>query len=174
MMPPRTIACTLGLLLSFGLLGLACHEEPVDCANGTCVCAAGQTCDIECAAPPCHVDCEPDSDCNSQCANGSCTCRESATCAFSCLAPPCHVICEGDHPHCDGACANGECTCGPDSRCDFVCDAPPCHANCGAGSSCSLLCPDGLNGNCSLDTCDGGAMTCPNGTTAVCGVPCPE
>ncbi|MGH1345888.1 MAG: hypothetical protein ACRBN8_30265 [Nannocystales bacterium] len=157
------------------VMGAACGDaEEKPCANGTCVCEANANCEIGCAAPPCHVDCLEGSNCEAECANGDCICRTGAACSFACDAPPCHVTCDGDNPSCDGACANGQCTCGPRSSCAFVCDAPPCHANCEAGASCSLSCPSGINGNCSLDTCDGEVTMCEDGTTVTCGVPCPS
>ncbi len=167
------ISCCLAALVALVLGG--CHDDrAAECANGECICAAGADCTIPCAAPPCQATCEPDSTCESECANGDCTCEPGARCMFSCAAPPCHVACLGDHEQCDGQCANGTCTCGPNSECAFECTAPPCHAECEAGSSCSLRCPDGLDGNCSLDQCDGTPTACPDGVTAVCGVPCPE
>lgn len=162
-------------VLGFGLavwVG-SCNAPEASCANGVCVCEAKADCSIECDAPPCHVDCHDDSSCTAACANGDCTCRPGATCDFECAAPPCHVKCEGDNPACDGACANGQCTCGPGSVCDFVCDAPPCHADC-EGASCALTCPDGVDGNCSLDACGGEVVTCEDGRTATCDTPCPE
>src|SRR5688500_4103848 len=99
-----------GWVLAF-VVSAACSERS-DCSNGTCVCAAGHRCEFECAAPPCHVDCGPRTDCTGTCANGECTCAAGSTCAFDCGAGPCHVRCEGDHPRCDGECANGTCECG--------------------------------------------------------------
>ncbi len=168
-------SCWLALAVLLGAaVGGACHDEPEPCGNGTCVCPVEHSCDVPCAAPPCHLDCEERSDCTGECANGDCTCRVGAMCAFECAAPPCHVKCEGDHPRCDGACANGTCSCGPDSTCAFVCDAPPCHAECEAGSTCTLACPSGYGMGCDFTRCAAGEPTvCDDGQTASCGAPCP-
>lgn len=161
----------LGLLFAFVV---ACHEDDHPCANGTCVCPAGGDCNLPCAAPPCHIDCGPDSTCDGECANGTCTCREGATCSLECDAPPCHVECEGDHPMCDGECANGTCSCGEHSSCAFLCEAPPCHADCSADSACTLECPSGYGDGCDFTSCAAGEATvCPGGLVAACNAPCP-
>lgn len=147
-------------------------DDPLDCHDGTCVCPANHACDAPCGAPPCHLDCQPGSDCSGECGNGTCTCRAEATCNFDCQSPPCHVTCEGDHPYCDGVCANGTCSCGPNSSCAFTCSAPPCHAECGEGSACGLLCPDGYGNGCDFTACAAGEpMICPDGI-AVCNAGC--
>lgn len=156
-----------------GLLAASCAPQDGPCGNGTCVCPVDGECDIPCAAPPCHLDCQDGSSCSGECANGDCTCRAHASCTFACAAPPCHVKCEGNNPQCDGACANGECSCGANSSCAFTCDAPPCHARCEAGSSCTLTCPSGANGDCNIVACDGEAVICDDGIVNACGAPCP-
>src|SRR5687768_16608298 len=99
----------VGWVIAF-LVGAACSERG-DCSNGTCVCEVGQSCEFDCAAPPCHVDCAGDNaQCDGVCGNGECTCRGDSACTFECHSPPCHVEC-GPGTDCSGTCANGECTC---------------------------------------------------------------
>jgi hypothetical protein len=165
----------LGCALLFGALAavVACNSGGAsDCSNGTCLCPAGTSCELGCAAPPCHVDCGNGSACTGTCANGTCTCEEGAECEFSCGAPPCHVACTGSNPTCDGVCANGDCSCGPNSVCHFACQSGPCHTTCEAGSVCVVDCPPGTAGtqDCDMPTCAAGqAITCPTHDHVVCG-----
>jgi hypothetical protein len=153
------------------------HHESADCSNGTCTCAAHDTCDFSCGSPPCHVDCGSGATCSGTCANGECTCEEGASCSFSCGAPPCHVTCEGSNPTCDGTCADGTCTCAAGSTCHFACASGPCHAACPAGASCVVACPNaGLAGtqDCDIVSCGAGSpVVCPDGLTLACGAACP-
>jgi hypothetical protein len=170
---PVRVAGMVVLLL--GLAPACRHDE--ECSNGTCVCGAGENCDIGCAAPPCHVECDDRSTCSGTCANGDCTCDESARCDFSCASPPCQVICAGDNPSCAGTCANGTCTCGPNSSCQFTCSAGPCHTSCAAGSTCVVACPAATAGteDCDIVSCAAGeAVVCPNGGATTCNAACPS
>jgi hypothetical protein len=149
------------------LLSLAACSVESDCKNQACVCDEGATCDFDCVAPPCHIECRAHTDCSGQCANGSCKCASNSNCAFGCDAPPCHVNCAAN-TDCSGTCANGECSCGSDSACDFNCQAGPCHVECGARSTCNGECS---NGNCECGTdgkCD---FTCKEGN---CKTICPS
>ncbi len=206
------IVATMGTLL--GLVGCHHHHDQ-PCGNGTCVCAAGKSCNLPCfappcnvvcagdnaqcqgscgngncscfgrsncaffcQAPPCHVDCAGPSTCTGVCANGECTCELGSQCSFQCDTPPCQVNCVGNNPTCDGVCANGACTCGPGSTCHFVCDSGPCHVSCGAGSTCTVECPEANQAgtqNCIIDQCAAGApVICPGGSVTTCGAPCPS
>ena len=166
-----------GLLLS---LAWSCRTVDADCSNGACVCAAGSSCDFDCAAPPCNVECEGDNpECTAACGNGSCTCGPGSTCEFECQSPPCHVDCRAE-TDCRGTCANGTCTCAAGSRCELDCDAGPCHVtcegghercdgecangtcHCGPDSRCDFLCQDS---NCAVE-CEAGStcvLRCPDG-----------
>jgi hypothetical protein len=180
MEPSRDFMLRTLLPLLAGLVAVACDDDQgshARCDNGTCTCAALGECELECAAPPCHVLCEEGSQCDAACANGECACEERASCAFRCDAPPCHVRCEGENPSCAGTCANGTCECGPDSQCEFTCGSGPCHTLCGAGSSCVVHCPQGTPGsqNCDITQCASGEVTlCPDGRATTCNAPCPD
>jgi hypothetical protein len=166
------------LSLAVLILVAGCGDDDdvnYDCGNGSCPCLPGDECQIACAAPPCHIDCEYGSTCIAQCANGTCRCRQDSTCAFGCLSPPCHVSCELGS-HCSGECANGTCSCGSNSSCHFECLDGNCSASCGAGSSCTLECLSGRAGErgCDFDACAAGATeVCAGGTVITCGAPCP-
>lgn len=170
----------IGAAAMAGLLGItllpACSVES-DCENEACVCAEGATCDFDCVAPPCHVECREHSDCTGQCANGECACASDAVCTFGCDAPPCHVNCANDS-NCGGTCANGSCNCGAGSDCQFECQSGPCHVSCGAGSACSGECSNGTcscgnDGKCSFTCKDNNCKTiCPSG--AECLLTCPN
>jgi hypothetical protein len=175
-MLPRSAALVVALLAV--ALVLACgHHESGDCSNGTCVCAAGASCDFSCDSPPCHVDCAAGATCSGTCANGDCTCEMGASCSFACGAPPCHVTCEGSNPACDGTCANGTCTCAAGSACRFACASGPCHTVCPAGASCVVVCPNaGVAGtqDCDIVSCGAGSpVICPDGLAVTCGAACP-
>jgi peptidoglycan/LPS O-acetylase OafA/YrhL len=170
----RVRALLLGLLLC---LAAGCDRHDRTCANERCVCPAGESCEIECKAPPCNITCRHDSECEATCANGSCVCEHAASCTFDCKAPPCHVECAGDHDHCDGTCANGTCSCGPDSSCLFTCQSGPCHSVCPAGAECVVLCPNGAAGtqDCDIVQCAAGTPTiCGDGYATTCNAECPE
>jgi hypothetical protein len=170
----------LGWSSAFGV-GLACSHGPADCSNGTCVCEAGASCEFECEAPPCHIDCAGDNeDCHGVCGNGECTCGDESHCDFACHSPPCHVAC-GHGSECAGTCANGSCSCAAGSTCDFECQSGPCHvlcqgdhphcdgtcANgtcaCGPDSACAFEC---LDANCTATCAAGSAcsLRCPGGS----------
>jgi peptidoglycan/LPS O-acetylase OafA/YrhL len=170
----RVRALLLGLFLC---LTAGCDRHDRRCANERCVCPAGESCEIECKAPPCNIACRHDSDCAATCANGSCVCEHAASCTFACKAPPCHVECAGHHDHCDGTCANGTCSCGPDSSCLFTCQSGPCHSVCPAGAACVVLCPNGGAGSqdCDIVQCAAGEPTiCGDGYATTCNAECPE
>ncbi|MEM9454085.1 MAG: hypothetical protein AAGF11_07890 [Myxococcota bacterium] len=165
----------LGLILS---LGFACRPVQADCSNGDCVCEVGASCDFECEAPPCHVDCAGDNpECVAACGNGDCRCGAGSTCTFECQSPPCHVDCEAQ-TECRGTCANGDCTCVAGSRCDFACDAGPCHVTCEGGHDlCAGVCANGTC-RCGVDSrCDFECMdaNCPVVCEAgsICTLRCP-
>lgn len=146
---------------------VACSVES-DCENEACICAEGATCDFNCVAPPCHVECRKNSDCTGQCANGACKCASDSACSFGCGAPPCHVDCSS-HTDCEGTCANGNCSCGSDATCNFECQSGPCHVDCGARSKCTGECSNGTcdcgtDGRCEFTCKDGNCKTrCPSG-----------
>lgn len=145
----------IGLAIAFSAgLALSCVNDG-PCDNGACVCEAGSSCDFDCEAPPCHVDCEGSNpQCDGACGNGECRCGPGSDCEFECQSPPCHVDCEDDST-CTGHCANGVCTCAQGSDCSFRCDAGPCHVACeGDHPTC--------DGECSNGSCDCG----PNSTCA--------
>lgn len=154
-------------LVTAALLLLGCSIE-ADCQNEACVCAEGATCDFDCVAPPCNIECRDHSDCTGQCANGSCSCADDSHCAFECDAPPCHVDC-GSNVDCSGTCANGHCACEADSECHFDCQSGPCHVSCGSRSTCSGECSNGScacgnDGKCEFTCKDGNCKTtCPSG-----------
>src|SRR5690606_13162741 len=83
----------VGITFALGVVAAACSVES-DCENEACICAEGATCDFNCVAPPCHVECRKNSDCTGQCANGACKCASDSACSFGCGAPPCHVECK--------------------------------------------------------------------------------
>jgi len=182
---PMTTRTTLVLaplmILVLTWLGSACRPVQADCSNGECVCEAGASCDFECVAPPCTVECVGDNpECVAACGNGECRCGAGSACAFECQSPPCHVDCQAD-TECSGTCANGDCTCAVGSRCEFACDAGPCHVTCegehercagacangtcrcGPNSRCDFACNDA---NCPVE-CEAGStctLRCPGGT----------
>ncbi len=165
----RSMRLSMSCLLAVASLNgaTACSFEE-DCENQACICAEGATCDFDCVAPPCHIECREGSDCTGQCANGSCQCASDSNCSFGCDAPPCHVDC-GSGANCDGTCANGDCSCGADSECHFGCQAGPCHVECGARSTCTGECSNGTcecgpDGRCEFTCKDGNCKTqCPAG-----------
>lgn len=141
---------------ALGIALLPACAVDAECSNEPCICAAGGTCDFDCVAPPCQIECRENSDCTGQCANGDCKCASDATCDFGCDAPPCHVDCSA-HANCNGTCANGDCKCGSNSECHFDCQSGPCHVSCGASSVCDGECS---NGTCSCGTDGKCAFTC--------------
>jgi hypothetical protein len=166
-------------LLSISILSVCCSiggckEKNYSCKNGVCTCKAGQDCDIDCEAPPCHIVCEdPGTHCDAVCGNGDCTCKPGSECDFTCHSPPCHVTCHED-TLCTGVCANGDCTCGAGSVCDFDCMAGPCHVHCeGDHESCSGVCANGsctcgANSSCRFGCLDGNCKThCLSGSSCV-------
>lgn len=169
------LAALAGLTIALTMTTSGCRSEG-GCRDGMCACPAGDSCDLGCPAPPCHVECAGDNPmCDAVCANGTCTCGNGSNCSFSCQAPPCHVTCAA-RSSCDGTCANGQCVCGAGSSCTFTCSASPCHTTCAAGARCVVLCPAGLAGTqaCDIVDCAAGApMVCPGGNATTCGAPCP-
>lgn len=161
-------------------------DETYPCANDACVCPLGESCDIPCAAPPCHLDCAGDNpDCRGQCGNGECRCGSGSHCDFGCHSPPCHVHCEAGST-CTGTCANGTCRCDQGSVCALSCSAGPCHVDCagdnaqcdgecangtcrcGPNSRCEFVCTDG---NCQA-VCESGSscvLRCPGGAAGAQG-----
>lgn len=170
-LPPRTPrwsqALALGLLAF--VVGVVLGCVTADCSNGACVCPPGASCEFECDAPPCHVECEGDNpECEGSCANGDCNCGPGSNCEFECDAPPCHVECEPGSD-CVGDCANGNCTCELGSSCAFGCDAGPCHVDCvGDNPSCDGTC---ANGSCTCGPNSACAFICSDHN---CGVNCGE
>lgn len=165
--------------LFFFLVPVACHRHG-HCENSACTCDPGDSCDFECDAPPCHVECEGDNpDCVGACANGDCTCGPGSHCDLSCQSEPCHVDCKDST--CLAQCGNGDCTCERGSDCQFECTSGPCHVicegdhkrcdgecadgtcSCGADSSCVFSC---LDANCDFECAQGSSCiaTCEGAT----------
>ncbi|MEM7151939.1 MAG: hypothetical protein AAF799_03810 [Myxococcota bacterium] len=170
-------AALLGLSIVL-LLGSGCRTTQGDCSGGTCVCEPGASCDLECEAPPCTVECAGDNpECVAACGNGECHCGQGSNCDFECQSPPCHVDCQAE-TECRGACANGECTCTRGSQCDFSCDAGPCHVTCeGEHAGCNGVCANGTcscgpNSRCDFECLDANcSVLCEEGS--VCTLRCP-
>src|SRR5688572_3762732 len=105
----------LCMLVVSALCLAGCDDD--DCENGSCICERGESCELECDAPPCHVVCEGDNpECSATCGNGDCACGVDSDCDFDCHSPPCHVDCAPDS-NCSGVCANGDCDCEPGASC---------------------------------------------------------
>jgi hypothetical protein len=105
------------------------------CADGSCTCGSGASCQFDCQSGPCHVTCAGDNArCDGECANGSCTCGAHSSCHFAC----------NDH-NCSASCAAG-------SSCVLSC--PDRRAgeqgcvfdSCAAGKP--VICPGGLATTC--------------------------
>ena len=116
-------------------------DDPPPCWNGQCFCPPGESCQLPCLAPPCHIECARDNpSCVGQCGNGECHCGPRSLCRFTCQSPPCHVSCDSA-TDCAGTCANGTCRCETGSSCEFDCAAGPCHVECaGQHPSCDGEC----------------------------------
>ena len=175
------IASLLAGAAAIALFAFGCDDDdPPPCYNGECFCASGESCQLPCLAPPCHIGCVGDNpSCVGQCGNGECRCGPRSNCRFTCQSPPCHVACDPGSD-CAGTCANGTCRCETGSSCAFDCAAGPCHVecagqnascdgecangscNCGANSTCRFSCSDG---NCHASCGQGSScvLECPNG-----------
>jgi len=144
------------------------------CGGGDCVCPEGASCELECDAPPCHVECVGrNPECRAECGNGDCACGPDSHCDLTCHSPPCHVQCD-ESTNCSAVCANGDCTCSSGSECAFTCDAGPCHVACEGnhrrcdGQCANGTCECGPSSVCSFECLDGNCHTyCGQGSSCL-------
>jgi hypothetical protein len=158
----------------FFFIGCANNGE---CRGSDCSCGEGASCEFECNAPPCKVDCQGNNpSCVGACANGDCECGPGSSCDLSCASEPCHADCRDSS--CRAECGNGDCTCSSGSECDFKCTSGPCHVMCeGNHESCNGQCANGSctcgpNSVCHFECTDANcAFVCESGSSCLAHCP---
>lgn len=134
----RLRGAALALSLSFVLV--ACGgSDPPTCTGSSCVCEAGQSCDIGdsgCAGNSCSLDCPMDNECSGACGDScSIDCGEGSECnvtvgnssSVSCVSgSTCNIRCTGS---CSLSCASG-------ATCTIQCAADSAPRSVVEGGSC--------------------------------------
>lgn len=113
------------LVLLFTLLsGCGGGANPPDCTGTSCICPAGQECNIgsgDCAEQSCSLDCSNDNVCSGECGQScSIDCTGGSTCEVT-VGP------------------SGSVTCSGGSTCDITCTGS-CSVSCDSTSTCTLKC----------------------------------